>query len=1424
MVGKPVADYCLEGYNGTVFAYGQTGSGKTFTMQGLLTDSGELIYEHRGLIPRVLEYVFSQIRDRQKTRSCEFVVKCSYLEIYQESVTDLLNPSSGSLTIRDDVKRGVYVEGLTEYDVTDQHTAYNYMQLGASRRHVGETAMNERSSRSHSVFTLYIQSKEVKEGGVTAVKYSRLHLIDLAGSERQKNTEASGKRLKEAANINKSLLTLGNVIRALVEIANGTEHVHVQYRDSRLTFLLKDSLGGNSKTTIVATVSPADKNYGETLSTLKFANRAKMIKNNAVINEDSMGSVGSLQNENRKLKEQLQKAMDQLQRSGSNPDLHAPAEPNPDPNSSVSEPLAWVTSTTSMHIRQLETQWKKAWLRAKGFREEKEKMAAKVEDLQNLCLKKDYFIQSMKMIIKLRDRKIAMLQDGDIVDESAEFAAARSEAKLLQWQVDNHPEVFRFAIENVELRDLLDSYEHLYGRENAEYEQMQKLVEEMAEQIQRVVEEKHKLLDIINPAKSHLGGLRGVGSPVRAQFEVQRWRQEQQIDQLQSEIENLKVQNMHLMRSHREKEIELQANLETTQEQLDELEQQLKQLGSARRLEIEQIYENQRTQIEELRQSYETALMEKELTSKESEVSQKNATLSIITLEKQLSQLASDREKYLSELAKKDDEIKLLRQHLRQRDADQRRMSMAITGNAESTGFSEDLIAERDKMIRQNLEEQMKRDYEKRLNAAVSSAVDHVKNQYEEKLISANQEVLELKDQLEHAEAIIEETHLKDERLADFEQRVLGNEHTISKLEQINMDTLTKLEIMQSALRGEHDQKVRQLAQQNEALQHELGRMKESLDARDWDLVQQHQAATRARERIDSLEAEMSAKSRTVQSLSEMVENLRSTNVDAERRILELEMKLSDFSSQLRDRDEEVATLRGQQNQLNDVKQEKEHLVDQIGDLVNEAKMRQDDLRAAHSKITALETARDDEAQMLRKELDSERLRFDDLSSRLHEVTESQESQRQEFESLLSVKDSEIARLHNDLRFSRDELVDLREQHQTLAESYKVLHSELTSNSGLSAEVVALNDAIRQLQRQKMELESQLSQLRGKNSNDVQQRDLRIDQLQLELGATVSKVHRLSEDLQASHKTVERLQHDRRETEQKFQLFEEEREHLFAQLAEALAEKDSLAPKVASFDRMRSDLAESLKTQQQYLSELRAAKAAEEASRRDCEFALRQLKALESERDQAIKSSGAQKTLIDSLNQQLDKLISHNNPNQKIQHHVKIKEENNSLRQDVHRLSTTLREKQDMVNRLQQKVEELNLKLSGKKEIPIDFDEEARLKKFIADQEQEMKHLAMLHSDSSQRLRELCGTIAHICESWKCGESLSFIGLASDPSDAVRMLEMVSSSLHEKDSLIRSLQFSIEMQEKERAVAAKVNLLVGADLDEKENTVLQPAN
>lgn len=205
------------------------------------------------------------------------------MEIFQEQICDLLNPTAQTLNIREDAKNGVYVEGLTEEVVRTPDEAYALLLLGARHRHTSPTAMNERSSRSHSVFTLSIESTETKND-VTSRRFSKLSLVDLAGSERQKSTEAAGQRLKEAGSINKSLFLLGNVIRDLVDVANGKPK-HIPYRNSRLTFLLRDSLGGNSKTTIVATISSAADSFSETLSTLKFAARAKLIRNQAVINQ-----------------------------------------------------------------------------------------------------------------------------------------------------------------------------------------------------------------------------------------------------------------------------------------------------------------------------------------------------------------------------------------------------------------------------------------------------------------------------------------------------------------------------------------------------------------------------------------------------------------------------------------------------------------------------------------------------------------------------------------------------------------------------------------------------------------------------------------------------------------------------------------------------------------------------------------------------------------------------------------------------------------------------------------------------------------------------------------------------------------------------------------------------------------------------------
>lgn len=290
-VAKDVADSCIQGYNGTIFAYGQTGSGKTFTMQGPVTEESTSFNILRGIIPRSIEHIFLEIQEQERSSNVTFMIKCSFIEIYNECLYDLLtnlNNASNVCYLREDLKKGVYIENCVEEIVSTSEEALKLFLRGVSMRHVSATSMNHESSRSHAIFTLYISSKR-EESGIIDYRESRFNLVDLAGSERQGLTGTAGIRLKEAGNINKSLLALSNVINALAEISNGRSR-HVHYRDSKLTFLLKDSLGGNSKTKLIANISPASNCLSESLSTLRFAHRVKQIKNNvSVISNTYLG-------------------------------------------------------------------------------------------------------------------------------------------------------------------------------------------------------------------------------------------------------------------------------------------------------------------------------------------------------------------------------------------------------------------------------------------------------------------------------------------------------------------------------------------------------------------------------------------------------------------------------------------------------------------------------------------------------------------------------------------------------------------------------------------------------------------------------------------------------------------------------------------------------------------------------------------------------------------------------------------------------------------------------------------------------------------------------------------------------------------------------------------------------------------------------
>ncbi|KAH9217758.1 hypothetical protein DL95DRAFT_92068 [Leptodontidium sp. 2 PMI_412] len=323
-LGKPLLDNAFQGYNNCIFAYGQTGSGKSYSMMGYGTEAG--------VVPKICQDMFERISQMQlKDKNVKFTVEVSYLEIYNERVRDLLNPSTkGNLKVREHPSTGPYVEDLAKLVASSFNEIEHLMDEGNKARTVAATNMNETSSRSHAVFTLTLTQKRYDtDTKMSLEKVAKISLVDLAGSERAQSTGATGARLKEGAEINRSLSTLGRVIAALADLSEGKKKKggkaigQVPYRDSVLTWLLKDSLGGNSMTAMIAAISPADINFDETLSTLRYADSAKRIKNHAVVNEDANARMI------RELKEELEALRGKLSGGGGGPTEEVYAEGTP---------------------------------------------------------------------------------------------------------------------------------------------------------------------------------------------------------------------------------------------------------------------------------------------------------------------------------------------------------------------------------------------------------------------------------------------------------------------------------------------------------------------------------------------------------------------------------------------------------------------------------------------------------------------------------------------------------------------------------------------------------------------------------------------------------------------------------------------------------------------------------------------------------------------------------------------------------------------------------------------------------------------------------------------------------------------------------------------------------------------------------------
>lgn len=473
VIGKPIASSCLAGYNGTIFAYGQTGAGKTYTILGPSASENNEVADNvqLGLLPRSIEFIFSSVKKEvKKCAGLEFLIKCSFLEIYNEQINDLINPDLKSLQIREDTKKGVYVEGLLLETVSNVEETMELLLRGTRNRHVGATSMNKESSRSHSVFSLAIESKEKKEN-VWNFRSSVFHLIDLAGSERQKSTEAAGERLKEAGMINKSLSVLGNVINSLVDISEGKNR-HVHYRDSKLTYLLKDSLGGNSKTCIIANISSSNSSYGETLSTLRFAERAKMVKNQAIVNENTLGTINELREEIKRLHFKLKESKFSSCQKCTNPQIYSEYT------------LMALNDRVQEFENLLERNLKLRLQTESGLQSEIGNRENYIRQLLSTIDRFEKKIESDKMIIKFRQDNITRLQKGEKISDNEEIKELKLEMSVLKKECENNYMASKFFCENEALKEHIKTLEREIKEDSTSLRRRLKENQEFTEKLQ----------------------------------------------------------------------------------------------------------------------------------------------------------------------------------------------------------------------------------------------------------------------------------------------------------------------------------------------------------------------------------------------------------------------------------------------------------------------------------------------------------------------------------------------------------------------------------------------------------------------------------------------------------------------------------------------------------------------------------------------------------------------------------------------------------------------------------------------------------------------------------------------------------------------------------------------------------------------------
>jgi len=1142
VVGKSMVHTCLEGYNCCIFAYGQTGAGKTFTMQGRGLEINDEDILNRGLQPRVFDYIFAlKAKDMNENPDMKYLVTCSYLEIYNEQIMDLLEPVSASLQVREDLKKGVYVEGLKEEIVENSEETIELLRKGAINRHVGSTNMNLESSRSHSLFTMSIERKVVTNGTIH-VRTSKFHFVDLAGSERQQKTAAVGERLKEAGNINKSLSVLGQVINSLVEIAEGKQR-HIRYRDSKLTFILKDSLGGNSKTSLIANISPASSSFSETLSTLKFAATAKRIKNKASINEDMSGSVEGLKNEIRQLKEELAryKSNTMIVENESRRTLTPPRIPSHGHAGMLGFSLEHQRTLLEQNQRFVENEilLKQTLdcLTENGVLFQAE-LAKKEEYVNMFRTAVDFYSNNelqYRSVLSLNHVRIERLSQSLTIKSEAfdvnslyheEIDHLQKEVAYIFEIVKNTPAIMSVYMENVEMRERLDLLEAEVNPTSTisiarHLQENLILVHELNVKLDEDIRERRLLTEKLERLEDFRGGLFSPEKSRRSEEDIRKLKLEhnQQVEQMTQEIMNLKQRENE---AHRILELESKKYAELLRENtlLKEENQNMEERYGKR---YNELYEEIQ-QIHDIR-SDPTTLESRieQLNLKNFEL--KDQMLSFKDKNEKMMKLYQELEDHLqTTLREKDENETDLREQLDKAVAEKNILETSVSSLENNFKIiSEDLekYERENKDLSQTLSDFYIKENEYKINA---ETLYQENVQLQEKL----SQIEDLKNaEIRQLEAIVEKQKIFLETLENDRTKVQEELDTLTQTLNYNVNQLEE----KKQLLAETQEKLSEKEKTFEEVEGEFNRQKEytlSLEKQIQDFNHETSPFNLALKENARLHEEVKMTLAQVKSLEEELQGKKDELEQAQTRIAELSESAENYSSAYKD---VFAKFEVKVHEAKELQTALDSKIAELAQLEQELKASNENTLNKESEIIDLKTQilklTDNTQELENKniqliaEIEEKKVENGQLTQKREELQNSIHALEQQVEQMKLAHFNELEQLTSSLMAlevtSNQKSLEIKDLEAKLQEASQNIQDLRTQNGQMEEENQGLKDA---LQKMKEEVEIHFQKL-----NDIiVTRDEECKQLLEEKQTALNEIISLKEDIVQRTEEFNKLQ------------------------------------------------------------------------------------------------------------------------------------------------------------------------------------------------------------------------------------------------------------------------------------------------------------